>query len=66
LKSLHCAAARRAAGEREIGEAQHATVAVQPPLAPCTSNLFGTGPEVAGQLLSTAGDNPDPLRSGIQ
>jgi transposase len=25
--------------------------------------MFGVGPEVAGQLLATAGDNPDRLRS---
>ncbi|SCE79951.1 Transposase [Micromonospora purpureochromogenes] len=31
--------------------------------APTLSSLFGAGPEVAGQLLNTAGDNPDRLRS---
>ena len=31
--------------------------------APRLSALFGVGPEVAGQLLATAGDNPDRLRS---
>ncbi|MGW5673375.1 IS110 family transposase [Micromonospora sp. NPDC003776] len=31
--------------------------------APTLSSLFGAGPEVAGQLLTTAGDNPDRLRS---
>jgi transposase len=31
--------------------------------APTLSSLFGAGPEVAGQLLATAGDNPDRLRS---
>jgi transposase len=31
--------------------------------APRTSALFGAGPDVAGQLLTTAGDNPDRLRS---
>ena len=31
--------------------------------APRTSALFGIGPDVAGQLLTTAGDNPDRLRS---
>lgn len=31
--------------------------------APTLSALFGVGPEVAGQLLATAGDNPDRLRS---
>ncbi|MFI7493093.1 IS110 family transposase [Micromonospora echinaurantiaca] len=31
--------------------------------APTLSALFGVGPDVAGQLLTTAGDNPDRLRS---
>ncbi|MCY9782352.1 IS110 family transposase [Nocardiopsis sp. EMB25] len=31
--------------------------------APGLLNLKGVGPEVAGQLLATAGDNPDRLRS---
>jgi transposase len=32
-------------------------------VAPRTSALFCVGPEVAGQLLATAGDNPDRLHS---
>jgi hypothetical protein len=32
-------------------------------VAPRTSALLGAGPDVAGQLLATAGDNPDRLRS---
>jgi transposase len=32
-------------------------------LAPHTAALFGAGPDVAGQLLVTAGDNPHRLRS---
>ncbi|MFE9960528.1 transposase [Micromonospora sp. NPDC005299] len=31
--------------------------------APRTSALFGVGTDVAAQLLTTAGDNPDSLRS---
>jgi transposase len=31
--------------------------------APKLSALYGVGPEVAGQLLATAGDNPERLRS---
>lgn len=31
--------------------------------APALSRLFGVGPEVAGALLVTAGDNPERLRS---
>ena len=32
-------------------------------VAPRTAAIFGAGPDVAGQLLATAGDNPDRLRS---
>jgi transposase len=32
-------------------------------VAPHTAALFGAGPDVAGQLLVTAGDNPERLRS---
>src|SRR4051812_48137227 len=32
-------------------------------VAPRTAAIFGAGPEVAGQLLVTAGDNPERLRS---
>jgi transposase len=32
-------------------------------LAPRTAAIFGAGPDVAGQLLATAGDNPHRLRS---
>jgi len=32
-------------------------------VAPRTAALFGAGPDVAGQLLATAGDNPERLRS---
>jgi transposase len=32
-------------------------------VAPRTSAIFGVGPDVAGQLLVTAGDNPHRLRS---
>jgi transposase len=31
--------------------------------APRTAAIFGVGPDVAGQLLVTAGDNPERLRS---
>jgi transposase len=31
--------------------------------APTLSSMFGVGTDVAGQLLATAGDNPDRLRS---
>lgn len=32
-------------------------------VAPRTEALFGAGPDVAGQLLATAGDNPERLRN---
>jgi transposase len=32
-------------------------------IAPRTAAIFGAGPDVAGQLLATAGDNPHRLRS---
>lgn len=32
-------------------------------VAPRTTAIFGAGPDVAGQLLVTAGDNPERLRS---
>jgi transposase len=32
-------------------------------VAPRTAAIFGAGPDVAGQLLATAGDNPHRLRS---
>lgn len=32
-------------------------------IAPDMLNLFGVGPEVAGQLLTTAGDNPERMHS---
>jgi transposase len=32
-------------------------------VAPRTAAIFGAGPDVAGQLLVTAGDNPERLRS---
>jgi transposase len=32
-------------------------------VAPRTAALFGAGPDVAGQLLATAGDNPHRLRT---
>ncbi len=31
--------------------------------APALLNVFGAGPETAGQLLTSAGDNPDRMRS---
>jgi transposase len=47
----------------EISIADRRLAPVVAAAAPRTSNLFCAGPEVAGQLLTTAGDNPDRLRS---
>jgi transposase len=63
------AAALRAIAERvqgfdaEIAQADKRLRPVVVKTAPRLSALFGVGPEVAGQLLTTAGDNPDRLRS---
>jgi hypothetical protein len=47
----------------EINVADRRLGPVVATVAPRTSALFCSGPEVAGQLLTTAGDNPDRLRS---
>jgi transposase len=47
----------------EISIADRRLAPIVAAVAPRTSTLFGAGPEVAGQLLTTAGDNPDRLRS---
>ena len=47
----------------EIAQANKRLRPVVAKTAPRLSALFGVGPEVAGQLLATAGDNPDRLRS---
>lgn len=49
--------------DEEIAEADKRLRPVVAKTAPRLSGLFGVGPEVAGQLLATAGDNPDRLRS---
>jgi transposase len=47
----------------EISEADQRLRPIVARTAPRLSALHGVGPEVAGQLLATAGDNPDRLRS---
>jgi transposase len=47
----------------EIAEADVELKALVAHTAPKLVEQFGVGPEVAGQLLITAGDNPDRLRS---
>ena len=61
--------ALRAVAERvqhldtEIAQADKQLRPIVEKTAPRLSALFGVGPEVAGQLLTTAGDNPDRLHS---
>jgi transposase len=49
--------------DAEVAQADKRLKPVVARTAPRLSTLFGVGPEVAGQLLATAGDNPDRLRS---
>ena len=49
--------------DAEVAQADQRLRPVVAKTAPRLSALFGVGPEVAGQLLATAGDNPDRLRS---
>jgi transposase len=61
--ALHAIALRIQALTAEITQADkrlHPAVATT---APHLSTLYGVGPDVAGQLLTTAGDNPHRLRS---
>ncbi|SCF47325.1 IS110 family transposase [Micromonospora mirobrigensis] len=61
--ALAAIAARIAALNAEISHADRRLRPAVARTAPALSSLFGAGPEVAGQLLTTAGDNPDRLRS---
>jgi transposase len=61
--ALAAVTARINARTAEIGIADRRLAPIVAAAAPRTSTLFGAGPEVAGQLLTTAGDNPDRLRS---
>jgi transposase len=47
----------------EIAEADRELRILIAATAPRTLGIFGAGPEVAGQLLTTAGENPDRLAS---
>jgi transposase len=49
--------------DAEITQADKQLRPIVAKTAPRLSALLGVGPEVAGQLLATAGDNPDRLRS---
>jgi transposase len=61
--ALAAIAGRVQALNAEILQADRRLRPVVARTAPTLSRLFGAGPDVAGQLLSTAGDNPDRLRS---
>ena len=61
--ALAAIAARITALNAEIAHADRRLRPAVARTAPALSRLFGAGPEVAGQLLTTAGDNPDRLRS---
>jgi transposase len=60
--ALHAIAARVQALTTEITQADKRLRPLVTRTAPRLSALPGVGPEVAGQLLATAGDNPDRLR----
>ncbi|MDI1463305.1 IS110 family transposase [Catellatospora sp. KI3] len=61
--ALAAVAGRVQALDAEIAQADRRLRPVIARTAPRLSALKGVGPEVAGQLLATAGDNPDRLRS---
>jgi transposase len=61
--ALHAIARRIRALEDEIALADARLRGATATVAPCTTAIFGAGPDVAGQLLVTAGDNPERLRS---
>lgn len=61
--ALRRLAARVDALNDEITEADTQLKDLTVAAAPATSAIFGVGPDTAGQLLVTAGDNPDRLRS---
>jgi transposase len=61
--ALRAIARRIQALEEEIAAADTRLRPAVTTIAPRTVALFGAGPDVAGQLLVTAGDNPERLRS---
>jgi transposase len=61
--ALRAIARRVQALEEEIALADARLRPAVTSVAPRTAALFGAGPDVAGQLLATAGDNPERLRS---
>jgi transposase len=61
--ALHRLATRIHTLNAEIAQADRELAPLVAAAAPRLVKLMGVGPEVAGQLLVTAGDNPDRLRS---
>jgi transposase len=61
--ALHAIAARITALKTEVVQADKRLKALTAKVAPRLTALFGVGPDTAGQLLTTAGDNPDRLAS---
>jgi transposase len=61
--ALRAIARRIQALEEEITLADARLRPAVTSVAPRIAALFGAGPDVAGQLLATAGDNPERLRS---
>ena len=64
-RSSRCAPSRRRHQQlsAEIGELDALITPLVTQINPALCALLGVGPDVAGQLLVTAGDNPDRLRS---
>jgi transposase len=61
--ALRTLARRVQALDAEIGEATTRLTVLVTQTAPATSAIYGAGPEVTGQLLTTAGDNPDRIHT---
>ena len=61
--ALHAIATRITALKAEIAQADKRLKALITAVAPRLSAVFGIGPDTAGRLLTTAGDNPDRLGS---
>jgi transposase len=61
--ALRAIARRILALQDEIRLADHRLAPLTGATAPKTTAVFGVGPEIAGQMLVTAGDNPERLRS---
>lgn len=61
--ALRRLARRHQQPSEEIAEADHELDQLVRQVAPTLLALIGVGPEVAGQVLTSAGDNPDRIRS---